>query len=101
MRLQQLMAKLIRAARAEQVSDAVPYAFEQRVMAGIRRLQPQDPWAIWSSALWRAAVACLALSLLSGAWTVWEGRKQSQTEFAQEFEQAMVLGADTQFDETW
>jgi hypothetical protein len=96
-----LSHKLVRVARAKPPGDAVPFAFEQRIMARIRQGKPTDAWAVWSAALWRAAFACLAISVLSGALTVWVGsRDAGQNEFAQEFESALVA-SESQFDEAW
>jgi len=60
---------LMRAARQEQPSDKVPYAFEKRIMALLRPLPTPDSWSLWAVALWRAAVPCLALMLLLTAWS--------------------------------
>lgn len=70
-----LQKRLLAAARLQPPSDAVPYAFEQRIMACLRagpraRL---DGWALWSSALWRAAAPCLGVMVLISAWTVGSG----------------------------
>ncbi len=74
--LTQLQKKLVAAARADQPSDRVPYAFEQRLMAHIRTLPKVDGWALWGGALWRAAVPCVAVMLTLGVWAVvasWDG----------------------------
>ena len=101
MQLRQLSEKLIEGARSNVPADAVPYAFEQRVMAHIRGIKPVDAWAIWSAGLWRAALACLLLTLLSGAWSVWgEPDSAPSIEFAQEFETAVAV-PETQFYDLW
>lgn len=60
----------IAVARAHPPSDDVPYAFEQRVMAHIREHPTPDPWALWSRALWRAAVPCFTLTLGLTLWAL-------------------------------
>ena len=101
MNLQELADKLLRSARSSPSREAVPYAFEQRVMAQIRALPAPDLWAVWSAALWRAAMACLAITLLSSAWTLWASQSNSsQVEFSQEFESALVM-TEPSFDEAW
>ncbi len=65
MSLADLEKRLLDAARRTPPSDAVPYAFEKRVMARVagRRL---DHWAEWTRGLWRAVAPCLGVLLLLG-----------------------------------
>jgi hypothetical protein len=100
MNLENLHNKLIAAARAEQPSDAVPYAFEKRIMARLAESARVDMLGAWSAALWRAALACIAVVLLSGAWSVWNGAPASEADFSQEFETAVFASA-TSSDEAW
>lgn len=90
MELNQLSRKLIRAARFSPPEETVPYGFENRVLARLKAAVPADAWALWSTALWRAALACLLLSVLSGAWTLWSGPRPTEVEFSVEFEQALA-----------
>jgi hypothetical protein len=46
---------LIRAARAEKVAQGVPPGFEERVMAAIHRIEPDESLRRWASILWKAA----------------------------------------------
>ena len=73
MDFEQLRQKLITAARARQPSDAVPYAFEKRIMARLTRRALVDPWAAWGSALWRAAAPCVAIMCAMTIWAVVSG----------------------------
>jgi len=68
MNLEDLRQKLVRSARRHPVSDAVPYAFEQRIMHAIRDAPAQDPFLPWVAGLWRAALCALAVALLSGGF---------------------------------
>ena len=96
-----LQKKLMAAARSNPPSDAVPYAFEKRIMARLPAYLPPDVWALWSRALGRAAVACLIVTLLTGAWSVWAHYEEhSAAEFSEQFETAVFVMAD-QADETW
>lgn len=70
MDLEKLREKLLLAARHEPVSDQVPYAFEQRVMARLDTHRPVDLGALWAQALWRAAAVCVAVSLLLSFWSL-------------------------------
>lgn len=69
MNVSDLERKLIAAARAHPPSDAVPYAFEQRIMARLRKAPALDQWGAWAGALWKAAAPCVVIALLLGAWT--------------------------------
>ena len=65
-----LQEKLLAAARAQPPSDRVPNAFEKRVLA---RLSAQtammDPLTLWITALWRAALPCVAIMIFLFVWT--------------------------------
>jgi len=98
--LGELQKKLMAAARSNPPSDAVPYAFERRIMARLMTSRPADIWTLWSRYLGRAAVACVILTLLSGAWSVWASYQEcSAAEFSEQFEIAVLV--TDQADETW
>jgi hypothetical protein len=88
MNLDILQHKLIAAARAARPSDRVPYAFEKRVMARLADARA-DLLGAWSAALWRAAISCVAIVVLSGAWSLWSNYRHSNADFSQEFETAV------------
>lgn len=100
MNLAELQRKLLAAARAHPPGDAVPYAFEKRIMARLTGSAPADAWTLWSRALWRAAATCALLALLSGAWSWWSGTERRASEFSQEFESAVFVMNDAA-DEAW
>jgi len=60
---------LIAVARARPVSDAVPYAFEKRILAQLKA-QTVDEWSLWARALWRAAAPCIAIMLVLAGWSL-------------------------------
>jgi len=70
MNLAELQKKLIAAARTEVLDDRVPYAFEKRVTALLASRVAPDNLTLWVRGLWRAAVSCVAITLLFGAWAV-------------------------------
>ena len=100
MKLDNLHQKLITAARAEQPSDHVPYAFEKRVMARITSGSAVDLLGAWSAALWRAAASCVVVSVVACACVLWSSRQHSKVDFSQEFETAVFASAGT-VDEAW
>jgi hypothetical protein len=61
--------KLIAIARKHPPCDEVPCAFEQRVMARLRRPRQIDDWIWWGRALWLGAGACAAIALLTSVWS--------------------------------
>ena len=64
MNLEHLQNKLLAAAKANPPADRVPLAFEKRVLAHLTTKSPVDLTTLWSRALWRATVPCLALMLV-------------------------------------
>jgi len=107
MNVDNLKQKLIAAARAAQPNDRVPYAFEKRVMARLAEARA-DLLGAWSHALWRAAISCVAIMLLVGAWSFLSDGSMddvvgdnSSRDFAQEFEQTLLVSADSTADSSW
>ena len=97
-----LQTKLIRAARQEPLQDHVPYAFEKRIMARLKALQPANPWALWGRPLWRAALSCVALTILCGIWCAASAPKtETSDSFAQTFERAVFASADQHLEDIW
>ena len=68
MNLAELQKKLIAAARTNVPGDQVPYAFEKRITALLASRVAPDNLTLWVHGLWRAAVSCVAIALLLGAW---------------------------------
>jgi anti-sigma-K factor RskA len=62
--LDSLVSAMLAGARRSAPSDRVPYAFEQRVMAGVRSLRPPDRMAVWTVGLWRAALSSVAVVVM-------------------------------------
>jgi len=105
MKLEQLRQRLLASARATAPEDRVPYAFEKRIVALLASQPRPDVLALWSAALWRAAVPCVAIVLVLGA-TSFLGRGRAVSgatnveEFPQDFEQTMLAAVD-QSREVW
>ena len=68
MDLVELQKRLMTAARTNPPSDAVPYAFEKRIIARLPDRRFLDAWGLWSQTLWRAVAPCLAIMLMLGVW---------------------------------
>ena len=102
MDLNALYSKLILAARRNPPSDAVPYAFERRIMA---RLAPRlcvDLWAVWSRNLWRSALMCSFVCLAVGGWSYVRISHDVSTEaIALAFEKTVFTPMDPSIGEMW
>jgi hypothetical protein len=98
MNLVELQNKLIAAARANVPGDQVPYAFEKRVTALLASRVAPDNMALWVSGLWRAAVSCVAISMLIGAWAVFNPATTTTTtasdDLSQNFENTLLASVD-------
>ncbi len=99
MKVDNLHQKLISAARAEQPSDRVPYAFEKRVMARLASGSAIDILGAWSAALWRAAVSCVVVSIVASAFVLWSSGSR-EPDFSNEFDAAVFASAGSS-DEAW
>ncbi len=99
MNLAELQKKLIAAARADAPGDHVPYAFEKRVMALLAsRVAPQNLDG-WVHGLWRAAVSCVAVALLCGAWAlvtpvVAPANATASTDLTQDLDNTLLASVD-------
>jgi hypothetical protein len=98
MKLAELQKKLIAAARSNPPSDRVPYAFEKRITVLLAARPVLDRWAIWSRALWRGAVGCLAVLLLFGAGSLFLPHNGASDDLSQDFENTMLASADQDTD---
>lgn len=87
MNLKQLQDKLIAVARKNPPGEQVPYAFEKRIMHRLAGAKPLNHWALWSGPMWRAAISCVAITVLCGLWTLTSHRApDNQESFSQAFE---------------
>ena len=95
MNLVELERKIFALARSRPISDAVPYAFEKRIMAMLRARRPLDEWSLWARALWRATAPCVAIMLLFGGWCLFAPTNSgSGSDLSQQFENTVLAAAD-------
>ena len=95
MNIAELQKKLLAAARANPPGDRVPYAFEKRVVALLAARTAADPLALWVRGLWRAAVSCVAIALLLGAWAFFNPAASSKTDdLSQNFENTLLASVN-------
>jgi hypothetical protein len=95
MNIVELQKKMLAAARANPPGDRVPYAFEKRVMALLAARAATDHLALWVRGLWRAAVSCVAIALLLGAWAFFNPAASSKTDdLSQNFETTLLASVN-------
>ena len=95
MNLAELQKQLIAVAKTEVLDDRVPYAFEKRVTALLAsRVAPQN-LDLWVRGLWRAAISCVAVAMLCGAWTLFTpSATTSSGDLSQNFENTLLASVD-------
>jgi hypothetical protein len=104
MNANQLQEKLIRAARRNPPSDAVPYAFEKRIMARLQSATAPDAWTIWGRSLWRAAISCSAVAVVCGVWAFGGGNSSSASsgeDISAQLEDTFYASAAASIEESW
>jgi hypothetical protein len=101
MNLAEIQEKLLAAARADHPSEAVPYAFEKRVMARITSQPVVDVATFWNRILWRATAPCVAIMVFLGAWTVLSGHPNGSAETLAADLENTVLAPFDNLGETW
>jgi len=94
MNLGELEKKLLAAARTVPPNDSVPFAFEKRVLARLRHATAPDLWSLWAPALWRSSAACVAVTVLMGAWVLLTPVSRPLNDLSQEIETIVLAGAE-------
>ncbi|MGZ4962583.1 MAG: hypothetical protein ACXWDN_16005 [Limisphaerales bacterium] len=92
MNLEALQTKLMSVAKANPPSQNVPYCFEKRVMANLRGHSPLNVWALWAQPLWRAALSCVAITMLCGVWSFSNMATTDSGDLSQDLETAVYAG---------
>jgi len=76
--------------------DQVPYAFEKRITALLASRVAAENMNLWVRGLWRAAVSCLAITLLLGAWAAFNPTTAVTTadDLSQNLENTLLASVD-------
>src|SRR5271154_6456478 len=99
MNIAELQKKLLAAAKTEVLDDRVPYAFEKRVTALlVSRVAPQN-LDLWVRGLWRAAISCVAIALLCGAWVFFSPASNASTDDLSQNLDSTLLASVGQIDQ--
>jgi hypothetical protein len=93
MNLDALHKKLIAVARANPPSDAVPYAFEKRIMARLAGQPVPDLWAGWARAFTRAAALCVIVSAGLIGWSYYSAGEKNES-LSQDVEKTLYAAVD-------
>ena len=100
MKMELLQQKLIAAARKTPLNDHVPFAFEKRIMARLADAGMPDRWILWSRALWRAAVPCRLLVILTSFWSSRSIHSES-VDFSMQFEDTVLSELNQNLENSW
>ena len=97
-----LHGKLIAAARRHPPSDAVPYAFEKRIVSLLSARPAPNVWGLWCRPLWQAALSCVAITVLCGLWAYGNRPKtEAADNFSQDFEAAVFAPMSEHIEDAW
>ena len=101
--MDKLQAKLIAVARKNPPTDGVPYAFEQRIMSRLAARLAPNVWALWGWPLWRAALSCVAITVICGVWSLsaLHAPEAGSASFSQEFEAAVFAPFNEHLEDAW
>ncbi len=101
MNLVELQKKLIAAARANAPSDRVPYAFEKRITALLGSRSVAQKLNLWVYGLWRAAMSCVAIALVCGAFALFvpPAASDANSDLSQNLDSTLLASVD-QSDQT-
>ena len=96
MNLPELYEKLIKSARLAAPDERVPYAFEKRITALIQDRLARKQVDSWVRGMWRAALSCVAIAAMCGAWALFSPAKSGATndDISQNFENTLLASVD-------
>jgi hypothetical protein len=84
------LQKFVQLARSVPADSRVPYAFEKRIMAHLGNSARQEVLSLWSTLMWKAALACVTISICVGAWARYEAPRPSAELLASDLEEAVL-----------
>jgi hypothetical protein len=87
-----------KAARALKSDERVPFAFEKRILARLNGRAAVDVSAMFARVMWKAALSCLAISLITGAVVSFSGASSGEL-LATDLERTVLAPVDV--EDTW
>jgi hypothetical protein len=95
MNLVELQKKLTGAARLQPDDERVPYAFEKRILTLLATRVVVDSGALWARGLWRAALSCVIVVMLVGAFSLLSPpASENNQNLSQDFENTLLASVD-------
>lgn len=80
----------------------MPYGFEKRIMFALATQSTPNVWDLWGGPLWRAALSCVAITVLCGVWSFASHRTPDSTEsFSPDFEAVVAAPPSQQIGDSW
>jgi hypothetical protein len=79
-------------------NEAVPYAFEKRIMAHLAGARTVDLWNAYAGIMWRAALSCVLISAIAGAAISFADPTRAEL-FASDLERTVLAPVDV--DDSW
>ena len=98
---QKLQQIIIKAAKQIPPDDSVPFAFEKRIMRRIRQVAEVDVLGLWSRMLWRAALPCVLVMALTGAWASLQGQQAAADGELPDLEYAVLVPVEVPSEDNW
>ena len=97
-----LHGKLMAAARRHPPREAVPYAFEKRIVSHLSARPAPNVWGLWCRPLWQAALSCVAITVLCGLWAYGNvSNAEPADTFSQDFEAAVFAPMSEHIEDAW
>jgi hypothetical protein len=90
--------QLATAARRIEDDERVPYVFEKRIMSQLGSRNASDISAALAKMMWKAALGCLAISVVTGALVTFAGTSSGEL-FATDLERIVLAPVDV--EDSW
>jgi hypothetical protein len=87
-----------KAARLAENDERVPYCFEKRVMSRLKLKEAADISAMFAQMMWKAAMGCIAISIVTGAVVTFAGAPSGEL-FASDLERTVL--APVEVEDSW
>ena len=90
--------QLAKAARLLESDERVPYSFEKRILNHLKLREAADISTTFAKTMWKAALGCIAISLVTGAVIVFAGAPTAEL-FAGDLERTVL--APVEVEDSW
>ena len=90
--------QLAKAARLLESDERVPYSFEKRILSRLKLREAADISAAFGKMMWKAALGCIAISLVTGAVITFASGPSAEL-FASDLERTVL--APVEVEDSW